>query len=161
MNVTLIAGLLVIDATLHAQTFDVVSIKRSAPANPNSSTFEFLIGGGMRVKNGTLLGLIESAYDVREFQIVGGPSWLNADRYDVLARSRSGEVATISAEEMKATRLKLRAYWPIGSNVSSIARHVNCRSTPLSWRRAVPRLSLFRPIRNLALGRAFSRRAAT
>src|SRR5215471_8682181 len=135
MNVTLIAGLLVIDATLHAQTFDVVSIKRSAPANPNGSTFEF--------------------------QIAGGPSWLNADRYDVLARSRSGEVATISAEEMKATRLKLRAYWPIGSNVSSIARHVNCRSTPLSWRRAVPRLSLFRPIRNLALGRAFSRRAAT
>jgi len=61
INVTLIAGLLVIDATLHAQTFDVVSIKRSAPANPNGSTFEFLIGGGMRVKNGTLRGLIESA----------------------------------------------------------------------------------------------------
>src|SRR5215831_16373902 len=109
MNVTSIAPLLAIAATLHAQTFDAASIKRSASDIAGGSTFEFLTGGGMRVKNGTLIGLIESAYDVREFQIVGGPSWLNADRYDVFARSRSGEAATISAEEMKATRLKLRA----------------------------------------------------
>jgi len=96
-------------AALQAQTFDAASIKRSAPANPNGPTYEFQRGGGLRVGNSTLLGLIESAYDVRDFQIADGPSWLNTDRYDVLARSRSGEVATTSAEEMKATRLKLQA----------------------------------------------------
>jgi uncharacterized protein (TIGR03435 family) len=88
-----VAALLLV-AALQAQTFDAASIKRSAPANSNGSTFEFVTGGGMRVKNGTLRGLIESAYDVREFQIAAGPAWLNADRYDVLARSRSGEAAT-------------------------------------------------------------------
>jgi len=105
---TAVAAVL-LGAALQAQTFDAASIKRSAPANPNGSTYEFQRGGGLRVGNSTLLGLIESAYEVRDFQIAGGPSWLNTDRYDVLARSGSGEVATTSAEEMKATRLKLRA----------------------------------------------------
>src|SRR5262245_37639944 len=108
-NRALIVPMLAIAAALHAQTFDAASIKRSAPGNPNGSTFEFLTGGGLRVKNGTFGGLIESAYDVREFQIVGGPAWLSLDRYDVLARSEPGAGAASRAEEMSATRLKLQA----------------------------------------------------
>jgi bla regulator protein blaR1 len=103
------APVLLLAAILQAQTFDVASIKRSAPANPNGSTFEFLQGGGLRVEYGTLRGLIESAYDVRDYQITGGPSWLNVDRYDVTARSEPGSAEVSRAEEMAATRLKLRA----------------------------------------------------
>jgi len=91
-----------------AQAFDVASVKRSAPDNPNGSTFEYTTGGGLRVLNGTLRGLIESAYDVRDFQVTGGPAWLTTDRYDVVARSQPGDPVTSRADDMKATRLKLQ-----------------------------------------------------
>jgi uncharacterized protein (TIGR03435 family) len=81
----------------------------AAPDNPGGSTYEFLPGGGLRVKNSPLRGLIESAYDVRDFQIIGGPPWLDADRYDLLARSQPGDAAAPRAEDMKATRLRLQA----------------------------------------------------
>jgi uncharacterized protein (TIGR03435 family) len=99
-----IAVSIVLAASLSAQTFNSASVKRSA-AYANGSTFEFTAGGSLRVLNGIWRGLIESAYDVTDFQIAGGPSWLNTDRYDLLARSGSGE-ATASGDEMKATRFQ-------------------------------------------------------
>ena len=99
---------LLLIGVLLAQSFDVASIRRSAPDNPNGSTYEYLPGGGLRIENSTLRGLVESAYDARDFQISGGPGWLNADRYDVIARSRTDEAAVSSAAETTATRLKLR-----------------------------------------------------
>jgi uncharacterized protein (TIGR03435 family) len=68
-----------------------------------------LAGGGLRVLNSTLRGLIESAYDIREFQVTSGPAWLDTDRYDVLARSQAGAAQISRADEMKATRVKLQA----------------------------------------------------
>jgi uncharacterized protein (TIGR03435 family) len=35
----------------------------------------------------TLSALIQAAYNVKEFQILEGPSWVNSDRYDVDARA--------------------------------------------------------------------------
>ena len=102
-------GAILLSATLHAQTFNAASIKRSEPGNPNGSTFEYQTGGALRVRNGTLRGLIESAYDIRDFQIIGGPGWLNTDRFDVVARSELGESRGSRADDMKATRLKLRS----------------------------------------------------
>lgn len=102
-------GALLLSATVHAQTFEAASVKPSAPGNPNGSTTEYVSGGGFRALNGTLRGLIESAYDIREFQIVGGPGWLNTDRFDVQARSQPQESPASRADEMRTTRLKLRA----------------------------------------------------
>ena len=102
-------AVLLLIAVLLGQAFDVASIKRSAPDNPNGSIFEYQTGGGLRVLNGTLRGLIESAYDVRDFQVAGGPGWLTTDRYDVLARSQPGGPAVSRADDMKATRLKLQS----------------------------------------------------
>src|SRR5262252_401004 len=106
---TLVGGAVLLSATLHAQTFNAASIKQSEPGNLNGSTFEYQSGGALRVRNGTLRGLIESAYDIRDFQIIGGPGWLNTDRFDVLARSESGESQTPRADDMKTTRLKLQS----------------------------------------------------
>ena len=96
-------------ASLQAQTFEAAAIKRSASNNSNGSTFEYQTGGGLRVLNGTLRGLIESAYDIREFQIDGGPSWLNVDRFDVIARSESAPAPLSRADDMTATRIRLQA----------------------------------------------------
>jgi uncharacterized protein (TIGR03435 family) len=104
-----IAASILLTASLAAQTFDAASVKRSAPGNSNGSTFELLTGGSLRVRNSTLRGLIESAYDVRDFQIAGGPAWSSEDRFDVFARSQSGDQAASRADDMKATRLRLQA----------------------------------------------------
>src|SRR5215831_10541452 len=106
---TVVGGAVLLSATLHAQTFNAASIKRSESGNPNGSTFEYQTGGALRVRNGTLRGLIESAYDLRDFQIIGGPGWLNTDRFDVVARSKSAESHEPRSDEMKTTRLKLRS----------------------------------------------------
>ena len=108
-------------ATLHAQTFNAASIKQSEPGNLNGSTFEYQTGGALRVRNGTLRGLIESAYDIRDFQIVGGPGWLNTDQFDVLARSESAESPSPRADEMKTTRLKLQAL--LAARFKLVVRH--------------------------------------
>jgi uncharacterized protein (TIGR03435 family) len=98
-----IGAALLLMSSLSAQTFDVASLKRSAPNNPNGSIFEYRSVFGLRVENSTLRGLIESAYHVRDFQIAGGGSWISADRYDVLGRSQPSETAVSRAEDIRAT----------------------------------------------------------
>jgi uncharacterized protein (TIGR03435 family) len=93
---------------LLAQTFDTASIKPSG-RNANGSTYDYQPGGGLRVRSGTLQGLIESAYDVRDFQVAGGPSWLNTDQFDILARSESAAAGLSRADDVKATRIRLQA----------------------------------------------------
>ena len=65
--------------------FDVVSIR---PNHSNSS------GGGMRPIAGGFAGsslsvgiLIQAAYDVKPWQIFGGPEWVKTDGYDIEAKS--------------------------------------------------------------------------
>jgi uncharacterized protein (TIGR03435 family) len=66
--------------------FDVVSIK------PNTSgdtrvTNRVQPGGRYTATNITLRQLIRDAYRVQEFQIVGGPGWINSDRFDIVAKA--------------------------------------------------------------------------
>src|SRR5690349_9958355 len=82
------------EANRSESQFEAASVKRSEPGNVRGATYEFLPGGGLRVTNGTLKGIVETAYDLREFQIFGGPGWVNSERYDVLARSPSLEFQT-------------------------------------------------------------------
>jgi uncharacterized protein (TIGR03435 family) len=59
------------------------------PANLDDSgtLVNFVPGGGLRVTNATLKDLIETAYQLRSFQILAGPSWIGVTRYDVTASS--------------------------------------------------------------------------
>ena len=102
-----------IDVTAQApsqQDFEVASIKRSEPGSLRGSTFEFLPGGSLRIANGTLRAILETAYDVREFQILGGPGWVNSERYDILARTADSLSNLAGAtNDVKAVRLRLQA----------------------------------------------------
>jgi uncharacterized protein (TIGR03435 family) len=79
------------------------------PGNLSGSTFEFLPGGGLRIINGTLRAMLETAYEVREFQTLGGPSWVGSERYDIVARSAEAPQTGTAAEDIKTTRLRLQA----------------------------------------------------
>ncbi len=96
-----------------ALTFEVASIKPSDP-DARGVRFELTPGGGMRATNVRLRQLIEWAYDVRSFQISGGPGWLNSEGYDILAKPpRSAEAEDApgtppSAEDRKRFQEQLR-----------------------------------------------------
>jgi uncharacterized protein (TIGR03435 family) len=91
--------------------FEAASVKPSEPGNVRGSTFELLPGGGVRIRNGTLRAILETAYDIREFQILEGPVWVNSERYDILANGPDGPQigAGNPPEDVTSIRLRLQA----------------------------------------------------
>lgn len=72
--------------------FDVVSVKPT-PAGTRGGGMRVSPGGRIAVTGSTLRGLIANAYqryawDSRE--IVGGPSWINDARFDIVAQAAGG-----------------------------------------------------------------------
>jgi uncharacterized protein (TIGR03435 family) len=65
--------------------FEVVSIKLSAEVNTNKG-IRYSPDGGFRASNYSLKDLIRLGWDVRAFQISGGPGWLDAERYNIQTR---------------------------------------------------------------------------
>ncbi len=71
------------------QGFDVVSIK---PGDPTAQMVHIGISqsGSFEAKGVDLKTLIAMAYDVRGFQISGGPGWTGIDRYDIVTKDMAG-----------------------------------------------------------------------
>ncbi len=73
-------------ASALAQTFEVASIRPSAPQDGNR---RIVRAGGdpgrINYQGVTLKFLLARAYDVKDFQVTG-PDWLNTERYDVIAK---------------------------------------------------------------------------
>jgi uncharacterized protein (TIGR03435 family) len=46
----------------------------------------FLLSGRYNVRNATLVDLIATAYDISGDKVVGGPTWLEFDRFDIVAK---------------------------------------------------------------------------
>lgn len=66
-----------------APSFDVVSVKRNA--SPSGAMMRAM-PGNLTAVGATVRQLIRQAYQLQDFQIVGGPDWMNSDRFDVEAR---------------------------------------------------------------------------
>lgn len=75
-------------APVAGTAFDIASVK---PANPEARGTRIMMtpGGGVNISNAPLRELISFAYDVRNFQITGGPGWLGSERFDILAKMES------------------------------------------------------------------------
>jgi bla regulator protein blaR1 len=80
---------LVLAAALQAQDdrplYEVASVK---PADPNAAgmMWQTLPDGGFRTTNITLRNLIMNAWDLRDFQISGGPGWVSTAHFNVEAK---------------------------------------------------------------------------
>jgi uncharacterized protein (TIGR03435 family) len=79
--------------------FDVVSVKPSAPDEHNSFMFQSLAGGTLRLVGIPLRMLIMRAYDVKAFQIAGGPDWIRTERWDITAKAEGVEGRLARADE--------------------------------------------------------------
>jgi uncharacterized protein (TIGR03435 family) len=68
-----------------APAFEVASVKVSKEPPGSDSSHSTL--GRLSMRNMTLRASIGMAYDVKEPQVLGGPKWLDSDRYDIDAKS--------------------------------------------------------------------------
>jgi uncharacterized protein (TIGR03435 family) len=85
--------------------FDVASIK---PSKTNDAWFWNITPGGRLVaRNASLKTLMMLAYRVQEFEIVGGPSWISNDQFDVEAKAEDGR--NITNEQARQMLQKLLA----------------------------------------------------
>src|SRR6185437_9098786 len=87
--------------------FGVASIKANRTGELNSG-FRRFVGGSLDTVNITLKMLIGFAYDIPKDRILQGPSWLDSEKYDILAKpdSTPGQPVDIS---MLATRFRTQA----------------------------------------------------
>jgi uncharacterized protein (TIGR03435 family) len=79
--------------------FDIVSVKPSAPDEHNSFMMQNLPGGSIRLAGVPLRMMMMQAYDLRAFQISGGPDWIRTDRWDILAKAEGVEGRLTRAQE--------------------------------------------------------------
>jgi len=64
-------------------SFTTVTIKPSKPDEPSRGVGAHL--GRLRVANITLSDLISIAYDIHPKQLIGAPSWVTTDKFDIIA----------------------------------------------------------------------------
>ncbi len=72
-------------------SFEVATVKPNASGD-NRVAILGQPGGRMVVTNATLKMLMGVAYRVRDFQIIGGPNWINSDRWNVEAKAEEGSI---------------------------------------------------------------------
>src|SRR5215510_13555959 len=94
------------------QRFDAADVHVSPrSANPNvQSMGGFVRGARYQFRNATMLDLIASAYSVEAEKVLGGPSWLETDRFDILAKapaSATNATAKLMLKSLLADRFKL------------------------------------------------------
>jgi len=85
-------------------TFEVASVKPSAPEG-TGYFMRPLPGGGLQVNGASLKVLISFAYEVRQFQISGESPWVDAERFDIDARTAISGVQ--AAPDPKDDRRKI------------------------------------------------------
>lgn len=74
--------------SLSAQpAFEAASIKLNTGVANGTGSVSTLPGGRLRAENVLVRGLLQNAFDVKPFEIVGGPSWIDSARYDIDAKA--------------------------------------------------------------------------
>ncbi len=95
------------------QSFEVASIKPSAE-DGRRVTVGISPGGRYTATGVTLKFLIMQAYDIRDFQISGGPGWLGSERYDIVAKadtpSLNREKVKVLLKSLLAERFNLKVH---------------------------------------------------
>jgi uncharacterized protein (TIGR03435 family) len=69
-------------------SFEITSVKPSTIADA-AGGFGFS-PDGVTISNYSLRRLISNAYGVMDYQIIGGPSWISTDRFEVLGKAAPG-----------------------------------------------------------------------
>ncbi len=85
--------------------FTVASLEPSAPEHREMS-FRVWPGGSCNVRNHSLTRLISEAYELEVQQVLGGPDWIDDDRFDVVATFEPDSYA--ATDESRVRRMLQR-----------------------------------------------------
>src|SRR3954468_7195263 len=105
--------LLLAGCPAYAQTFEVASIKATAPQE--SGRIMVRMGGDpgrIDYVNVSLRDLVRQAYDVKDYQVVA-PDWMNSARFDVQAKlppDTPKEVRAVMMQALLAERFGLKTH---------------------------------------------------
>jgi uncharacterized protein (TIGR03435 family) len=90
-----------------APAFDVASIK---PHRDGTFTgyFQFLPGGRFHATNTWIKYVVEKAYDLKDYQVSGGPAWITSDRFDIDAKGGDAGAGGLQMRLMLQTLLAER-----------------------------------------------------
>jgi uncharacterized protein (TIGR03435 family) len=109
-------ALLALAPALSAQeprpSFDVASIKRNVSLSPGSSQRN-MPGGRINFSNQRLRQVVRAAYGGSDIEVVGGPNWIDDDRWDIIAAPAAVDPNAPWREMLKTLlveRFKLRAH---------------------------------------------------
>ena len=73
-----------------APKFDIADVHVSPKVVPSFMRVSPTRNGRYEIKNATMLDLVRTAYGFNPDTILGGPNWLELDRFDVIAKVASG-----------------------------------------------------------------------
>jgi uncharacterized protein (TIGR03435 family) len=83
-----------------------VEVATVKPTRPGTRMFMLVMQGEeLRVRNSSLKYLIEFAYDLPERQIVGGPGWMDTDKWDIEAKPDMPGMPSIAQMRMIVQKL--------------------------------------------------------
>ena len=89
--VVIVIPLLCQTATEKKPSFEVATIKPSDPGQRGQQIMN-QPGGRLVIRGMPVLGMVTFAYNVRSFQVLGGPAWTSNDRWDIEARAEEGSI---------------------------------------------------------------------
>jgi uncharacterized protein (TIGR03435 family) len=101
--------------------FEAASVKRNN-SGENNTSMRRAPGGRLNATNAPLPLLITFAYQIQPFQLQGGPSWMRADRFDIVAKldgdppfvpmsSTEPDPLMLAMRTLLSDRFKLAVHW--------------------------------------------------
>jgi uncharacterized protein (TIGR03435 family) len=93
--------------------FEVASIKPNPPGGVSTGMVRFLPGGRLSAQQVLLRFFIQNAYDLRPFQILGAPDWINSAGYDIEAKAEGDsnpDQMRLMMQKLLEDRFKMKAH---------------------------------------------------
>ena len=145
--ITALALAVAIDAALAQEdvpSFEVVSVKINRSGS-QSQDMRLLPGGRATVTNAPLRRVILTAYGMLPQQLIGGPAWLETERFDIVAQARENLAASAPGGAPGRAQLMLQR---LLSERFNLVAHTETRELPIyelvvarADRRLGPRMS--------------------
>jgi len=107
----ILALMLVASAVFGQASFEVSTIRPSDPRNIENGTLRTQFTGPTFIANGySLKRLILHAYDLQDFQLAGGPGWIDTERFDVAAKVPEGDDSSVDANRSRLRTLLMERF---------------------------------------------------
>jgi bla regulator protein blaR1 len=135
----LFVGIATAQSVVKRLEFEVASVK---PAEPSVRVSNVLFNAGedLTIENVPLRKIVTYAYQIRDFQLKGAPSWIDTERYDISAKTSHGDDASARADSKRsaddqrrtrADRVRERLRWLLADRFGLVAHHEEKEQTVL------------------------------